>query len=269
MISSKVMHRWLRWLVALGVLLLCPLAAAEQGDLDRLLTNLRHEDFRVRTQAALALGASKNQGATTPLCKALEDGNVSVRAAAAAALGRLALGGDECLDKRLASEPSAAVKSAIEKALEQLDGGEPVFTPEVRFYLSLGKLADKSGRTGNALERLVRKSMRSAGGGIDSFALAPGHETAQRAKERIAKRPKVKGFYLAPRLPPFEYSDGNLTVRLEIAMFSYPDKAMVGNYSVRLTQPDVTRPDPDSENDLVSMCAERAMEKFSHIAASL
>jgi HEAT repeat protein len=269
MISSKVMHRWLRWLVALGLLLVCPLAAAQQGDLDKVLANLRHEDFRVRTQAALALGASKDQRATTPLCKALEDGNVSVRAAAAAALGRLALGGDDCLDKRLANEQSAAVKAAIEKALEQLDGGEPVFTPEVRFYVALGKLADKSGRNGNALERLVRKGMVTAGGSNGSFAFAPGHETPQRAKERVGKRPKVKAFYLAPRLPPFDYSDGNLTVRLEIAMFSYPDKAMVGNYSVRLTQPDVTKPDPDSENDLVSMCAERAIEKFAHIALSL
>lgn len=269
MISSKVMHRLLRWLVALGVLLVCAAAAAQQGDLERALANLRHEDFRVRTQAALALGASKNERATIPLCATLEDGNVSVRAAAAAALGRLALGGDECLDKRLAVETNASAKAAMEKALEQLDGGEPIFTPEVRFYLAVGKLTDKSGRNGAALARLVRKSMTSAGGAIESFAFAPGHETPQRAKERVSKHPKVKGFYLSPRLPPFEYTDGNLTVRLEIAMFSYPDKAMVGSFSVRLTQPDVAKPDPESENDLVSMCAERAIEKFSRIATTL
>lgn len=263
------MHQLLRWFVALGVLSICSLAAAQLGDLERLVANLRHEDFRVRTQAALALGASKNQAATPPLCSALADANVSVRAAAAAALGRLALGGDDCLEKRLTTEVNVSVKAAIEKALELLDGGEPIFTPEVRFYLALGKLSDKSGRTGPALERLVRKGMTSAGGTLGSFAFAPGRETPQRAKERVSKHRGVKAFYLAPRLPPFEYVDGNLTVRLEIAMFSYPDKAMIGNYSVRLTQPDVTRPDPESENDLVNMAAERAIEKFSHIAASL
>jgi hypothetical protein len=263
------MHRLLRWLVALGLLLVCAVATAQQADLERALTNLRHEDFRVRTQAALALGASKNERATPPLCRALEDANVSVRAAAAAALGRLALGGDECLEKRLETESNASVKAAVQRALELLDGGEPVFTADVRFYLALGKLADKSGRTGTVLARLVRKGMTSAGGTLDVFAFAPGHETPQRAKERVSKHPKVKGFYLAPRLPPFEYKDGNLTVRLEIAMFSYPDKAMVGAYSVRLTQPDVSKPDPDSENDLVTMCAERAIEKFSKIAATL
>jgi hypothetical protein len=263
------MRSCLRWLIALGVLLVCGVAAAEEPDLNRLLTNLRHEDFRLRTQAALALGASKNQRATEPLCAALDDSNVSVRAAAAAALGRLALGGDECLEKHLASESTPNVKLAMERALELLDGGEPEFTAEARYYLAIGKVTDKTGRTGPKLDRLVRKGMAFAGTSLKGFTFAPFHETPMRAKERVAKHPKVKGFYLSPRLPPFDYADGNLTVRLEVAMFSYPDKAMVGNYTVRLTQPDVPKPDPVSENELVSMAAERAMEKFAHIVASL
>ena len=58
MISSKVMHRLLRWLVALGLLLVCAVAAAQQGDFERVVANLHHEDFRVRTQAALAIWQS-------------------------------------------------------------------------------------------------------------------------------------------------------------------------------------------------------------------
>ncbi len=263
------MRSRVRRLFALGVLLVAASAGAEEPDVSRLLTNLRHEDFRVRTQAALALGASKSARATAPLCSALDDQNGSVRAAAAAALGRLALGGDECLEKRLASETAANVKVAIERALELLDGGEPEFTKEVRYYLAIGKVSDKTGRSGSKLERLVRKSMRGAGSELKAFAFAPSHETPGRAKERVSKHPRVKGYYLSPRLPPFDYTGGNLTVRLEIAMFSYPDKAMVGNYSVKLTQPDVPAPDVQSENELVSMAAERAMEKFAHIVTSL
>ncbi|MGC4089586.1 MAG: HEAT repeat domain-containing protein [Polyangiaceae bacterium] len=258
-----------RVLMAVAVTFACGIARADDADVSRALPNLRHEDFRVRTQAALALGASKSQRAIGPLCQALGDDNLSVRAAAAAALGRLSLGGDDCLEKRLSNEDNKTVKAAIEKALEQFDGGEPVFTPDVRYYVAVGKLTDKSGRSGNALERLVRKSVASSGSGIPSFALAPGHETPARAKERIAKRPKVKAFFLSPRLPPFEYSDGNLTVRLEVAMFSYPEKAMLGAFSVRLTQPDVASQDTGSENELVSLAAERALEKFSRIAPTL
>jgi len=269
MIPSRNMQSVVRGLVAVAISFACGVARADDADVSRAVPNLRHDDFRVRTQAALALGASKSQRAVTPLCSALGDDNLSVRAAAAAALGRLALGGDECLEKRLAVEDNKNVKAAIEKALEQFDGGEPVFTPDVRYYVAVGKLTDKSGRTGTALERLVRKSMVSSGSNIPIVALAPGHETPAKAKERVAKRPKVKAFFLSPRLPPFEYSDGNLTVRLEVAMFSYPDKAMIGNFTVRLTQPDVSSPDTASENDLVSLAAERALEKFSRIAPTL
>lgn len=258
-----------RGLVAVAVLFACGVARADDADVTRALPNLRHEDFRVRTQAALALGASKSERAIDPLCKTLSDDNVSVRAAAAAALGRLSLGGDDCLEKRLTAEDNKTVKAAIEKALETFDGGEPVFTPDVRYYVAVGKLSDKSGRSGNGLERLVRKSIVSSGSNIPILALAPGRETPARAKERISKRPKVKAFFLAPRLPPFEYSDGNLTVRLEVAMFSYPEKAMLGNFSVRLTQPDVSSQDTSSENELVALAAERALEKFSRIAPTL
>jgi len=254
--------------LAVAALLCCGIAGADV-ELGVALANLKSTDFRLRTQAALALGASKDAKAVAPLCHTLSDENVSVRAAAAAALGRLTLGGEDCVEARLAQEPNDSVKSALQKALEALDGGEPKFTSETHYYLAFGKLTDKSGRAGNELERVVRKAVSGAAGGLPQLVLAPRHEAAPRAKERLAKRPSVKAFYLSPRVAPFEYKEGALTVRLEIAMFSYPERAMVGNFSVRLTQPDVPRPDPSSENELVAMAAERALEKFTKIAASL
>ncbi len=52
-------------------------------------------------------------------------------------------------------------------------------------------------------------------------------------------------------------------------MFSYPDKALLGSYSTKLTEPGVSSPDRDSENELIKTAAERALEKFSQIAARL
>jgi hypothetical protein len=74
---------------------------------------------------------------------------------------------------------------------------------------------------------------------------------------------------LSPRIGAPDYSGGNLTVKLEIAMFSYPDKALIGNYSTKLTEPGVSSPDKDSENDLIKTAGERALDKFSQIAAHL
>ncbi len=262
------MLRVLRPVVALGVLLSAGIALADV-QLGVLLSNLRSSDFRLRTQAALALGASKNAQAVEPLCATLTDENVSVRAAAAAALGRLALGGDECVETRLTQESNPAVKTALLRAQESIDGGEPKFSEETQYYIAFGKLTDKSGRSGAELDRLVRKAMTATATTLPSVVLAPRHELPSRAKERLTKHKGVKAFYLSPRVAPFEYKDGALTVRLEVAMFSYPDRAMVGNFSVKLTQPDVSQPDRASEDDLVAMAAERALEKFTKIAQAL
>src|SRR5262245_56257861 len=77
-------------------------------------------DARVRTQAALALGASEEADALQPLCDALDDPSETVRGAAAAGLGKLARKeGLECL-KRHQNEPNASVKSVIARSIKSL-----------------------------------------------------------------------------------------------------------------------------------------------------
>jgi hypothetical protein len=254
-------------------ILLSQLARAQGiGDVDRMIENLRSgADFRVRTQAALALGASRSERATAPLCGALADSNTTVRAAAAAALGKLQLGGADCLEARLGREPSDTVKSTIQRALEQVRGAggpAPVFGPDTKFYVSIGKTTDKSGRTGDGVERMVRSAMLAAAGPL-GIVIAPMNETAADAKKRIAARKGLRAFYLAPRVGPIEYTGEDLKVRLEIAIFSYPEKAMLGNYAIPLTQQGMSGRDPAAEDDLVKMAAERAMEKLGPIAARI
>jgi hypothetical protein len=258
---------WAAFAVLL-TLFVCRPAHAQGTDIERILVNLKHEDFRVRTQAALALGVSKDARAAAHLCRSLADTSVPVRAAAAAALGRLANGGLSCLEQRYAVETNQTVKSAIERAVELVYDGFRI-TDATRVYVAIASLADQSGRAGPDLPRLTRTAMLTAGKTIPTFAFAPAWEETASAKQRLARRPELKAFYLSPRLPPFEYSDGNLTVKLEIAMFSYPDKALIGNFNVKLTQPDVAREDRESEKDLVKMAAERAIQKFAKLAPTL
>jgi hypothetical protein len=261
--------RRLTWaLVVLLVLLVCPAVMAQGADLQKLLLNLKDEDFRVRTQAALALGASKDARASTPLCRALADPSTPVRAAAAAGLGRLANGGLSCLEQRHAVESSEVVRAAIEKSVELVFSGFRI-TDDTRFYVAIAALSDQSGRTSAELPRLTRSSILNSGRDLEGFAFAPAWETSATAKQRLARWRTVKAFYLSPRLPPFEYADGSLTVKLEVAMFSYPEKSLIGNFNVRLTQPDVEAQDPTSEKDLVKMAAERAIQKFAKLAPSL
>lgn len=255
------------WLIASG-------AEAQPSDLERLIHNLAtSDDFRVRTQAALALGASKSERAVKPLCSALADGNTTVRAASAAALGRLGQRtGQPCLEKRLTIETSDVVKATIQKALETLKKGapeaEPVFAPDTKWYVAIGKTTDKTSRGTSEVDNIVRSAMSSKVAQTPGFLAAPAAETLADAKRRLAAHASVKGYFLSPGVSPPDYSNGNLKVKIEVAMLSYPEKNLIGSYSVNLTEPGVSPGSIENENELIRMAAERAIDKFATIAAN-
>jgi len=87
------------WAAALGALaLLGALTAPAAESIDDLKQKLlKDDDFRGRTQAALALGSTDSGRAVEPLCLGLKDSNDTVRAAVAAAFGKLQKGGLDCM----------------------------------------------------------------------------------------------------------------------------------------------------------------------------
>ncbi len=260
-ISSLRMSR----LVSVGLalaLFCCATLSAAQESVDKQIQLLKSsDDFRVRTQAALSLGASANKRSVQPLCSALGDPNRTVRIAAASALGRLALGGKECLQSHLAREQHEAVKASIQRALEKLGGAAPTIDASTKYYLAVGPAGNDS-NAADASER-VRRGVEGAAKTLGGYVLAPEGETPAQAKALLGKHASVKGFYLAPKVGKPRYQDGKLTISLSIAMLSYPDKVMLGQFSVRLTQEGVPGPDPQAEQDLISMAAESAMQKFA------
>lgn len=256
--------RFITLLILVSVCLMSGVASAKDS-VATLSKRLRDaSDFRVRTQAALALGVSKSESAVKPLCKGLEDSNTTVRAASAAGLGRLKLGGKSCLEKRLKDERSSAVKSSIKRALSNLEEDDgPTITKSTEIYVSIGKATDKTGRKSGDVDSIVRKTLSKAAAGMSGYAVAPESETASEAKKLLSKYPKAKAFYLSPKVQKPDYSGGNLTIRFEIAIFTYPGKALKGMVPVKLTQQDVSSEDTSAESELIKMAAERAMEKFS------
>lgn len=258
-------------LVSVGLALVITFFAtfvAAQDVLDKQIGLLRSsEDFRVRTQAALALGASSQKKAVEPLCQALADNNRTVRIAAASALARLQLGGKECLQKHLASEQNQSVKTSIERALARLGGSGPTIDSSTKYYVAIGTAGNDSNAK-DAPSR-VRSAMESAAKALGGYAVAPEGESPTQAKALLSKHSSVKGFYLAPKVAKPKYQDGKLTISLSVAMLSYPDKVMLGQFSVKLTQEGVSSTDAQAEEELVTMAAESAMQKFAKHAAQL
>lgn len=239
--------------------------AAAQDSVAVLAKRLKAgDDFRVRTQAALALGATKSKAAVEPLCAGLSDSNTTVRAASAAALGRLKLGGKECLQKRLAKESAAPVKASISKAIKSLaDADGPNVDASTTVYLAIAKTSNGTGRADADVDKLVRSAMTKAARELKGYVLAPAKETPAQAKTLLAQFPQVKAFYLTPKVQKPEYKGGNLTVRFEISIFTYPGRALKGSVPIKLTQADVSSEDAEAEEELIRMAAGRAVEKLS------
>lgn len=230
--------------------------AAQTTPVSELAERLRSgSDFRVRTQAALALGASGDRSAVRALCDGLTDSNTTVRAAAAAALGRLALGGRDCLTQQLDRETTTEVRSVIQRALERLEP-PPSIGPDTKFYVSIGAITNKSSRETQNLNRQVRSVLMREFARLPGFVVAPEDETEQQAKALLAKYKGAKGIYVWPKIE-ISFSGGQLRMNLELALFTYPGKDLKGSMARNLSMPDAQAGDVESENEMLQLAAER------------
>lgn len=261
-----------RLVVLLTVVLACVgtgVLHAQSSNVGELVRKLKEsQDFRVRTQAALALGATASSSAVEPLCAALADTNTTVRAASAAALGRLALGGRQCIEKSLAGETNPEVQEVLKRALSRLAPKAPTFGPAAKFYVSVGDVTNQTKQSPVELNRAIRSALSKHFAQIASFAVAPEGETSEQATQVLAKHPGVGGIYVWPKVSA-NYAQGSLTLKVELSLFSYPGKAYKGSMSKNLTMPDVPKFDPAAENELLEMALERLAPDLERNASRL
>ena len=228
------------------------------------------DDFRVRTQAALALGATGDDAAVKPLCDALGDDNAMVKQSAAAALGKLGkAGGHACLKTALAKETAAGPKKQMQKALDALAGFAPPPPPgpDSKYYVSID-ISNKSKRSADEVDSIVRSAMQSKLLRQTGYAVAPKGESSADAG-KIVKSKKLAGYYLLASVEPPVYDGGNLTQVVRVSMWTYPTKALKGEFAPKLTQSDTPKADPEGEKALIKMCVENAVDTFTKVVASL
>lgn len=229
------------------------------------------DDFRVRTQAALALGASGDAGAVKPLCGGLGDDSDTVRAAAAAALGKLQRGGLECLKRRAKKEQSRNVKKMIAKAIRLVEeaAAGPAMSGATRVYLAVGQTTDKTGRGGGAIDEKVRSAITRIAGTLGGYVVAPAGETTEQADKRLRKHHHVLPFLLATTVHAPDYSGGRLVVRLDMQILGYPDRAPQGELSRTVGLNGVTAKSPEKEDQLIDQAIDEAMAEFAKMVAQV
>lgn len=225
-------------LAGLGLFLALLLLALDAIAADRIATLSRQlrtsGDFRVRTQAALALGVMKDARARPPLCRGLSDTNKTVRAASAAALGKLRLGGGDCIRKRLRVERDPKVKRLLASVLAKLKPAEPGIGPQTRYYVAIGPTTNKTKSPDAKVDELVRGALASALRLAAPTALAPQGETPTQAQTLLARHQQLKPIFVWPKVA-VEDRGGTLKMRLSLSFFTYPGKAFQGSLAQRLS----------------------------------
>jgi hypothetical protein len=270
-----------RLLVLLALLLIASTAGAD-GRVTFLAARLKYppdsgqtDDFRVRTNAALALGATDDDAAIAPLCGGLDDPNDLVRQAVAVAIKRLARPSSrDCLQRHAGGETNASVKLQIKRALDALDaadhasgsssggGGEAPPAANAKYYVSVSRITNNTTRSAADVQRIVGGAITSKLAELGEYQIAPSGETNEAAKAALAKR-RLKGYYLGVSVDKLDYSDGSLRVRVKIAVFSYPGRDLRGEVPAGATLPGARPGDSGAEEQMMSVVAARAAELFA------
>jgi hypothetical protein len=261
--------------LATMVSLLFPRGAAAESKTEFLITQLKTSDeFRVRTQAALALGASKDDLAVAPLCDALDDANEAVRSASAAALAKLSKEpGLPCLRARDPKETDDKVKAQIARSIKTLAGkfeaaDKPQIPPNARWYVSVGKITNKTSRPADVVETVVRQALVQKLKAMDAYGISPKGEAPAAAK-RVMQSKKLKGFEFQVIVEAPAYTDAGVSLTLRVLITTYPGKDIKAASSPKISQQGGKRDDPATEDTLIKLLLEDSLAKFDGSIESL
>lgn len=264
-------------MVTVLIVLRAPVTRAE-GRIQFLAERMKYppsadhaDDFRVRTNAALALGLTNDEAAVAPLCSGLSDPSDAVRQGAAVSLRRLARrSAIECLRARASVEPSPSVKAQIASAMDAIERppspgpaeAGPGNDANAKYYVALSRVTNRSSRSSAEVESVINGAIASELDKSGDFQLAPSGESLRAAKLAVTAL-HLKGYFLSTSVENFDYTAEGLRIQVKITVFSYPGKELRGEVPAGATLPGATRGDKEAENELMEVVASRAAQLFA------
>jgi hypothetical protein len=216
------------WL-ALAWLAPLPVQADSRGDfLIKMLST--SDQFRVRTQAALALGSRPPEpAAVKALVGALKDAHPAVRSASAGALEILKDSSSLVALKAARKDKDTSARSAIEHAIAALEKAAQPVVPDAGsgsvYYVAVGTPSAQSGLAAPSLREL-REHMVKEVAVLNGVRIAPENE-GQAAATSVLRTKKLVGYYLDSSVTKIEQKpDGALRAQVSIIVGTYPGRAM-------------------------------------------
>jgi hypothetical protein len=228
--------------VVMAVSLSLTSVAAADARTDFLIRMLSSSaQFRVRTQAALALGGQQSASAVTQaLAKALSDEHPAVRAASAASLGRLKDPAAVAALRSAQNDKDSSVRQAVKVALDALGSGSTAvaassssssssaskgYTPSVpaTFYVGVGLPGSQVGLSGPAL-RDLRAHVVQQVTQMEGVRLAPENED-KKAAAKVIGSAKLVGYYVDSSVTKVESKpDGSVRAQVSVVIGTYPGR---------------------------------------------
>lgn len=217
-------------LVAVLSLWLGSQVAYADSKVDYLARSVREgASFRVRVQAALALGSiGKQSGSSRPqiisaLMTALSDSHPAVRAAATGSMARVAGSSDKNVLmalQRASRDSDTAVRQSALEALNVIQKGGNAKKP--KFYVAVGPTAARGGVMSNVLEHAQYVIMREMAS-VPTVVLAPENEAYADAANQV-KSKHLTGYYLDSSLVRMVEQGGMTRAEVSVVVSSYPDR---------------------------------------------
>lgn len=226
-----MVSRFGRLLLTIALVLIAISSGA--ADVRELIKKLKSaEDFRVRVQAALELGKTKNPMVREPLEGALDDDNPAVRASAAAALKVLADKQALPALKSHQGDSSSAVRAQIKitiGALEsQSDAGS---SDKPRVLVKVGRMKNGTGVASSEVETALEQASRT------KLAALPGVKVVDDGDDvnAEAKKKNLPAVMVTGRIRKLNASrDGDDVVysaSVEYLLHRMPEQSLVGTVS--------------------------------------
>ncbi len=294
MMSRPPAFRLAPLLIAAALVVLATVVVADTGvaqdraALVRLLDDTGR-DFRVRVQAAFAMGSTHDAMFVASLSRALSDSNPAVRAAAATSLGRLGDRSSLPALRRASRDSSAAVRMQAERALRSVESGatpapptnaapqfaavagsgtypsirvvptvEAVQWAQARYVVVVGEMHNRSGFAGDDLAQKLRseveRNLRLVRGVAVLSAMDEGAE--REIRRRRLPRVRLEG-NLARVERRARASEVSVRCEVSLMLLDEPSRNMRGALNGAATGVDAAR---GSRTDQERRLAEQALE---------
>jgi len=258
------------------VALLLPLSwstPARADRIDRLVKILQSSDsYKVRLQVVITLGKLKDKRAVPALVRALSDENYTVRGVAATALGQI---GDKralpALKNLARRDRNSFVQSQAKKAIGLLKGGAGGGGPPAgaRFFVTVGKLTNKTRKGGQGLAEAFRQAL------LKEFSKVPGVATPWSDGDpspTVLRKHRLKGFVLDGAILSLSTKPAGggyeVSCSIKVSLATFPGNSMKAFYSGGASMA-VDRVRPEYEQTLYREIIEGAAQGArEHIARS-